>query len=373
MTPLLLLASALLANPNGVPSSSSTPPKHVFIGGLGYCGSRIASSIHSSYPECIISGTVRSTERRDAILSSPPSWLTGSVHVMDLDDSYTGLLQDGLADLVAASHVIQTIAPIADFDRDPLLALHGDELSKSKALQYVGYISSTGVYGDHGGDWVTEESELRCVDAKSKARVLAEQEWSKLEISSSSGSGDGGPRVDCFRCGGIYGPKRGPLFSSIASLNEALAQENNALAATSTSTRSTTCSSAEQKQQTPKYVNRILVDDICGALIAAVAGDRPRCGGKAYNLVDDDPAPRSAVVAEARRLLAPLGEKACSPSENERVSKAATSNTRRRISRATGNKRCDNTQLKQDYGWSLKAPTYREGLALLLKNSDLKL
>ena len=151
---------------------------------------------------------------------------------MDLDDSYTGLLQDGLADLVAASHVIQTIAPIADFDRDPLLALHGDELSKSKALQYVGYISSTGVYGDHGGDWVTEESELRCVDAKSKARVLAEQEWSKLESSSSSGSGDGGPRVDCFRCGGIYGPKRGPLFSSIASLNEALAQENNALAAT---------------------------------------------------------------------------------------------------------------------------------------------
>jgi len=371
MTPLLLLVSALLAHPNGVPSSSSAPPKHVFIGGLGYCGSRIASSFHSSYPECIISGTVRSTERRDAMLSSPPSWLTGSVHVMDLDDSYTGLLQDGVADLVAASHVIQTIAPIADFDRDPLLALHGDELSKSKALQYVGYISSTGVYGDYGGDWVTEESELRCVDAKSKARVLAEQEWSKLESSSSTiiGSGDDGPRVDCFRCGGIYGPKRGPLFSSIASLNEALAQENTALAATSTRITS----SAEQNQQTPKYVNRILVDDICGALIAAVAGDRPRCGGRAYNLVDDDPAPRRAVVAEARRLLAPRGVKEFSQSENERVSKAATSNTRRLVTRATGNKRCENSRLKQDYGWSLKAPTYREGLALLLKNSDLKL
>ena len=71
--------------------------------------------------------------------------------------------------------------------------------------------------------------------------------------------------------------------------------------------------------------------------------------------------------------LRPLVKRHASPSENERVSKAATSNTRRRISRATGNKRCDNTQLKQDYGWSLKAPTYREGLALLLKNSDLKL
>ena len=357
----LLVSTWLLASPNGTPSSppppSSAPPKHVFIGGLGYCGSRIAASIHETYPACVISGTVRSTERLDAVLSSPPPWLTGSVYVLDLDDAYAGLSDDGAADLKASSHVIQTVAPIADFGRDPLLALHGDVLDKSKesTLQYVGYISSTGVYGDHGGEWVNEESELRCIDAKSKARVVAEHEWSKLE--SSGKDGDEGPRVDCFRCGGIYGPGRGPLFSSVASLDEALALEEND-------------SNIEQVQQTPKYVNRIFVNDICGALLAAIAGDRPRCGGRTYNLVDDDPAPRRSVVAEARRLLA----KTSQSSERESTSTAAKKNTRRRrTSRATGNKRCDNSRLKQEYGWSLKAPTYREGLELLLDNSDQRL
>lgn len=333
----------------------------LFVGGLGYCGSRIAAAIHNAYPSAIISGTVRSTERRNALLddASRPSWLTGSVHVLDLDDNYSGLSSEGIADLQSSSHVVQTVAPIADFDRDPLLALHGDALESSETLQYVAYLSSTGVYGDYGGDWVTEESELRCMDAKSKARVVAEQEWWKLEPNNVDRS-KSGPRVDCFRCGGIYGPGRGPLFSSISSLNEALAAE-----------------AEETPQITPaatKYVNRILVDDICGAILAAVEGDRPLCGGRAYNLVDDDPAPRKEVVVEARRLLSPTPSLDDSQSRNRlSTSKAATKNTRRRISRATGNKRCDNSRLKADYCWKLKAPTYREGLALLLENSALKL
>ena len=67
----------------------------VFIGGLGYCGSRIAAAIHASNPECVISGTVGSTERQDAMLASPPTWLPGNVHLLDLDDGYTGLLHNG--------------------------------------------------------------------------------------------------------------------------------------------------------------------------------------------------------------------------------------------------------------------------------------
>ena len=278
--------------------------------------------------------------------------------MLDLDDNYCGLSSEGIADLQSSSHVVQTVAPIADFDRDPLLALHGDALESSETLQYVAYLSSTGVYGDYGGDWVTEDSELRCADDKSKARIVAEQEWRKLEPNDSYSQS--GPRVDCFRCGGIFGPGRGPLFSSISSLNEALAAE------------------AEETPQitsaATKYVNRILVDDICGAILAAVEGDRPLCGGRAYNLVDDDPAPRKEVVAEARRLLSPTTNFGDSQSQNRlSTSKVATKNTRRRISRATGNKRCDNSRLIADYFWKLKAPTYREGLALLLENSNLKL
>lgn len=279
---------------------------------------------------------------------------------MDLDDCYSGLSSsdDGVADLMAASHIIQTVAPIADFDRDPLLALHSDDLASSTNLQYVGYISSTGVYGDYGGDWVKEGSELRCIDAKSKARAVAEKEWTKLE--KEEGNPGDGPRVDCFRCGGIYGPGRGPLFSSIASLNEALTNEDN---------------TKNAEETVPiKYVNRILVDDICGAILSAVAGERPRRGGRIYNLVDDDPAPRKAVVAEARRLLELKSGSTSSDNtsgESSFVSKTASRNTRGRVSRATGNKRCDNKRLKEEYGWALVAPTYKEGLGLLLKNSDL--
>ena len=330
-------------------------PTHIFIGGLGYCGTQIAAAIHAAYPTCQISATVRSNERRDAILSSSstnchPSkpWL--SVHVLDLDEAYAGLSEDGITDLTRASHIVQTVAPIADFDRDPLLALHGAAIAASSALRYVAYVSSTGVYGDHDGGWVTEEAEMRCSDVKSRARIAAEREWSELEGKGSSSAG--GPRVDCFRCGGIYGPGRGPLFSSVQSLDEVLADDDE-----------------QHTASPPKYVNRILVDDICGAILASIAGDRPRSGGRVYNLADDDPAPRKAVVAEARRLLAPTSDETSA----NIVSKAATKNTRRRISRGTGNKRCDNSRLKDDYGWRLKAPTYREGLALLLETSGLNL
>ena len=353
----------------------------VFIGGLGYCGSRIAAAIHVSYPECVISGTVRSTERHDAMLASPPAWLTGNVHLLDLDDGYTGLLHNGgedggegsggIDELKSATHIIQTIAPIADLDTDPLLSLHGSEIMDSDQLQYVAYLSSTGVYGDHDGEWVNEEPELKCIDAKSMARVRAEGEWMQLE----SGDGSDGIRVDCFRCGGIYGPGRGPLFSSMESLNAALADDEGE-AENAGGNNENDETQQQQRTAVPKYVNRIMVDDICGAILASISGERCRCGGRAYNLVDDDPAPRRAVVAEARRLL--LSKDSKQPQREQRRQQdrglettIATKNTRRRISRATGNKRCDNTRLKEEYGWELKALTFREGLALLLENGDL--
>ena len=58
----------------------------------------------------------------------------------------------GLEDLSRATHLVQTVAPIADFDRDPLLALHSETLQSSNHLQWVGYLSSTGVYGDYDGE-----------------------------------------------------------------------------------------------------------------------------------------------------------------------------------------------------------------------------
>lgn len=338
-------------------STTGAPPLRVFIGGLGYCGSRIAQAIRNEFPECHITGTVRSQERRRSALgggvldnkSDAAPW--NDVHVLDLNEEYVGLDEAGQASLREATHVIQTVAPIADFDKDPLLALHGDILlgeSLPNHLSWVGYLSSTGVYGNHDGAWVDEEdSELLCVDAKSLARITAEEDWKALEVASAAKNGKTiRPRIDCFRCGGIYGPGRGPLFAA-AGKKESLATN-----------------AAPPPSETPKYVNRILVDDICGALIAAIKSDRPLDKGRVYNLVDDDPAPRREVVLEARKLRGLSDDDGDKGSVEARAS-TATPSRRRAPGRNTGNKRCRNDRLKADYGWTLVAPTFREGLAKL--------
>lgn len=122
--------------------------------------------------------------------------------------------------------------------------------------------------------------------------------------------------------------------------------------------------SEEDEDMPIKYVNRILVDDICSAVLSGINGSRPTySGGRAYNCVDDDPAPRSDVMAEARRLLMSIqGEE-----ETQSTTSGKNNSRRRRISRGTGNKRCKNTRLKEEYGWQLTAPTYREGMASLLE------
>ena len=340
-------------------------PTNIFIGGLGYVGLRLASKLHKVYPHAYISGTVRSTERRDGLLSSSSynnkEQYIDNVHVLDIDNEYIGLDNNGLEDLVNADTIIQTVAPIADFDTDPLLVFHDDKLLTSEKLKYVVYISSTSVYGNHDGDWVSEEEDdnvenvLLCTDAKSLARIKAEKAWGKLEQQKGDTQNHISIptiRVDYFRCGGIYGPGRGPLFS------------------TTTMDTLTNDRPPEEDEDTPtKYVNRILVDDICSAVVSGMSMSSSRpiySGGRVYNCVDDDPAPRRDVMAEARRLLMSIRGK-------EEIQSSTSSDTtskngrRRRISRGTGNKRCKNTRLKEEYDWKLVAPTYREGLALLLE------
>ena len=93
-------------------------PTNIFIGGLGYVGLRLASKLHEVYPHAYISGTVRSVERRDGLLVSSSSnnkqQYIDNVHVLDIDNEYIGLDNNGLEDLVNADTIIQTVAPIAD-------------------------------------------------------------------------------------------------------------------------------------------------------------------------------------------------------------------------------------------------------------------
>ena len=247
----------------------------------------------------------------------------------------------------------ETIAPIADFDADPILALHGAALTTDARADWIAYLSSTGVYGEHGGEWVDEEAELRCTDAKSLARVAAEARWAELEGPSDS-SGARFRRVERFRCGGIYGPgTRNPLRRMVNEIGASGAPGAGSAAAT-------------------KFVNRIHVDDIAGALLAAACTERS--AGGAFNLVDDEPAPRAAVAAESRRLLGMSVVATASgglvyPAAADGVAPptlaVATRSPRMRES-LTGNKRVSNGKLKAAFDYTLLAPTYREGLKRLL-------
>lgn len=223
---------------------------------------------------------MRSNDRKEDVTKQYGEWI--DVHVLDLegDHQLSGLDRNGLMALSKATYVIQTIAPIVSSDNnnhleDPLLSLHKSTIESSLKLKWVGYLSSTGVYGDHGGEWVNECSELRCMDSKSMARVSAEHAWRRCLAQLNS-------RLDIFRCGGIYGPDRNLLR---------LAWKSDA-----------DNFKAPSASEPPKYVNRILVDDISSVLLLA-ASSSTSCDGEIYNLVDDYPAPRDEVLDEAYKLL----------------------------------------------------------------------
>ena len=105
MTPPLRAALVLA-------TAQALQPERLFVGGLGYCGLRIAEQFHKTY-NCAVAGCVRSAEKRDALSSQYP-WL--ETHVLDLDDTYAGLDANGREALASATHIVETVAPIADFD-----------------------------------------------------------------------------------------------------------------------------------------------------------------------------------------------------------------------------------------------------------------
>jgi len=141
--------------------------------GLGYVGLQAALTARDLGWR--VSGTCRSASRASEIAAA--TGLT-SVHAFDLDEEYAGLTEAGLAQLADATHLLATVPPVADFDRDPLLALHAEEVERACGgadgrLRWVGYLSTTSVYGDHDGGWVGELAETRCAPGSASAHRLA--------------------------------------------------------------------------------------------------------------------------------------------------------------------------------------------------------
>jgi nucleoside-diphosphate-sugar epimerase len=230
------------------------------------------------------------------------------------------------ARLLTGAHVLISAPP--DELGDPVLAAHGRDLAELRPA-WIGYLSTTGVYGDRGGDTVDESSPLSPTGARGRARVAAEQAWLALHREA-------GLPVHIFRLAGIYGPGRNALTTVRAGQARRIVKRG-------------------------QVFSRIHVDDIAGVLRASI--DRPRPGA-IYNVCDDDPAPPQDVIAFACDLLG------VPPPPEVPYEKAAATMSEMARSFYADNKRVSNTLIKTELGVRLAYPDYRAGLRALHAAGD---
>lgn len=222
--------------------------------------------------------------------------------------------------LAKATHILASAAP--DAAGDPFLAIAGPQIAASRP-EWVGYLSTTGVYGDHQGGWVDETTPLTPTSRRGEQRVLAEAQWQATGLP-----------VHVFRLAGIYGPGRGP-FEKVRD------------------------GTARRIIKPGQIFSRIHVDDIAQVLAASIARPKP---GAAYNVCDDDPAPPEDVLSHAARLLG-LPEPPAVPFDQADLTPMARSFY-------SESKRVRNDRIKTELGVRLIHPGYREGLAALLTDGS---
>lgn len=287
-------------------------PHHLLCFGCGYVAQALAKRLLNSGWR--VSGTTRSKEGAAAVseLGIAPLIFDGQQPLEGVEDILAGV-----------THVVHSIPP--DAGGDPVLRLQGAGLAKLPSLTWFGYLSTTGVYGDHSGDWVTEESALNATSERSRRRVKAEAAWQALRESQ-------GLPVHIFRLAGIYGPGRNQLDALRNGRARRIAK--------------------------PGYVfGRIHVEDICRALEASIAAPRP---GAVYNLADDLPMEPEAVVAYAAELL-DMTPPPLVPFEEAGLSPMAESFY-------LDCRRVSNRRMREELGVTLAYPTYREGLRALAED-----
>ncbi|MBL4811622.1 MAG: SDR family oxidoreductase [Rhodobacteraceae bacterium] len=291
--------------------------------GHGYCARALAEVLMPKGWRVI--GTTRSIKSADEIA------ISGAEPVLWSDTATAPLL----AALKSATHVLISASPDLQPSgaagpngqpySDPVLRSIGARfLADTPKLKWVGYLSTTGVYGDAKGAWVTENTPLTPTTARGKSRKLAEAEWAAIANLP----------LHIFRLAGIYGPGRGPLEKVLAG-------------------------TARRIVKAGQVFSRIHVEDITQVLEASIAMPAP---GTVYNVCDDDPAPPELVIAHAARLLGLPVPKAefFKDAEMTAMSRSFYSES----------KRVCNLRLKEDLGVKLRYPEYREGLAALVRSSQ---
>jgi nucleoside-diphosphate-sugar epimerase len=281
--------------------------RRLFIFGLGYSGLEIAKLARAQGWD--VAGTCTTAEKAERLRAS-------GIEAHQFDGT-AALPASALAN---ASHILCTIAPKET--GDPALGTCRALLERAT---WLGYLSTTGVYGDHGGGWVDEATPAKPGQARSIERLAAEQAWRDLAQQT-------GATLDILRLPGIYGPGRSAIDQVKAG-------------------------TARRIDKPGQFFSRIHVEDIANATLVAMA----RAGGAAlWNVADDLPAANSDVIAHAFELL---GKPVPPAIPWEQAAPAMSPMAR---SFYMESRRVRNDRLKRDLGVVLRYPTYREGLKAIV-------
>ncbi|MGQ0665164.1 MAG: SDR family oxidoreductase [Pseudomonadota bacterium] len=286
------------------------PPHRLFVFGLGYAALALARRLMAAGWR--VAGTTRSEAKR---LDLARLGIDAVLFARDLP------LADLAGRLQGTTHLLSSVPP--DAEGDPVLDRHAGDLAALAGLAWAGYLSTTGVYGDRGGEWVDEGSALLPTGPRGAARAAAEARWLGLA----------GLGVHVFRVAAIYGPGRSAFDTLRAGRARRIVKPG-------------------------QVFGRIHVEDLAGVLAASMARPDP---GSIYNVCDDDPAPPQDVIAFAAVLLGleappeiPFAEAVAALSEMARGFYA-------------DNKRVSNRKIKERLGVRLAYPDYRAGLMAILK------
>lgn len=266
----------------------------MLIFGLGYCASRLAESL-------IADGWTVAGTRRE-----------GGSDAMAFDDEVT--VRSAIDN---ATHILSSVPPARD-GSEPVLDRYGEHLG-SASLDWTGYLSSTGVYGDAGGAWVDETAPVGT--GRRKARSDADLRWQSMRED-----------MRVFRLPGIYGPGRSPL-------------------------KRVSEGKAKRVDVPGQVFSRIHVDDI----VSAIKGSF-HCPAEVFNIADDLPAPQQEVVAHAARLL---GVEPPALLSLEQASLSASA-----MAFYDENRRVANGKAKRLLNWSPRFPDYKTGLETLASSED---
>lgn len=276
----------------------------LFCFGLGYSSLALARRMLDRGWE--VAGTCRSAEKQSLL------WRFGiEAHLFNNDRD----MANAASALDGATHILDSIPP--GTDPCPTLTRHGPDIVRAEKLRWIGYLSTTGVYGNTDGETVDEEAPLRPSGARGQARVEAEDHWYAMGLP-----------LHVFRLAGIYGPGRSTLDQVRAGR-------------------------ARRIDKPGHRFSRIHVEDIAEILAASIDHPNPNA---AYNVCDDEPAEPSEVTTYACDLLG-IDPPPLVPYQEARLGMSEMAQSFWNDNRVVSNKR-----IRKELGVELLYPSYREGL-----------